>query len=355
VSGSVAERCSLVGYLVYCSIIVGFIYPVVVHWVWDPNGFLSAFNPNAMLAGMTDFAGSGVVHMTGGIAAAVAAAILGPRIGRFEEPEKFQGQSASLQVLGTFLLWFGWYGFNPGSTLFLHSEGGYYARDMARAAVTTTLSGATAACTGLFLKRMLPPALGGAGHVWDLGHTCNSLLGGLVSVTAGCSTVDPWGAILCGFVGAWVYHGASCLMRKLKVDDPLDAFAVHGSCGFWAVIAVGFLATPAYSYAPHPDSPWRLNAAGENLGADYGLFYGGRGTLFASQVVSPLIIIAWVSATSVIMFFGLKLAGIFRISEEFEIAGCDVSKHGGAAYPDIAAEIAAMKKGEIDKVQSAKA
>jgi Amt family ammonium transporter len=217
---------------------------------------------------------------------------------------------------------------------------------MARVAVTTTLSGATAATVGLFLKRLLPPALGGAGHVWDLGHTCNSLLGGLVSVTAGCSVVDPWGAILCGFVGAFVYHGASCTMRKLKIDDPLDAFAVHGSCGLWACIAVGFLATPAYSYAPAEGSPWRTNDAGEDIGVDYGLFYGGRGTLFASQVVSPLIIIAWVTTCSLIMFFGLKVAGIFRISEEFEIAGCDISKHGGAAYPDIAAEIAAMKKSE---------
>jgi len=249
-------------------------------------------------------------------------------------------------VLGTFLLWFGWYGFNPGSTLLLHSDSGAYARNMARAAVTTTLSGATAACVGLVLKRILPPSLGGAGHVWDLGHTCNSLLAGLVSITAGCSSVDPWGAILCGFVGAWVYHGASCLMRKLKIDDPLDAFAVHGASGLWGVWAVGFLATPAYSYAPAEGSSWRLNSNGDDLGPDYGLFYGGRGTLFATQIVGPLIIIAWVGTTATLMFLGLKYAGIFRISEEFEIAGCDISKHGGSAYPDISNEIAAIKAAE---------
>jgi Amt family ammonium transporter len=335
VSGAVAERCTLVGYLAYCVVIIGFIYPVVVHWVWDPNGFLSAFNANAMLGGMTDFAGSAVVHMTGGIAAAIAAAILGPRLGRFEEPHRFHGHSTPLVVLGVFLLWVGWYGFKAGSSLAQHSDGGYYLRDMARAAVTTTLSGCTAACTGLLLKRFLPKALGGGGAVWDLEHTCNSLLAGLVSVTAGCSTVDPWGAILCGFLGAWVYHGASCLMLRLKIDDPLNAFAVHGACGFWACLAVGLLATPAYAYTPAQGSPWRLNSEGLDLGPDCGLFYGGRGTLLAAQVASLLILTAWVAGCSVALFFGLKRAGIFRVSAEVEIAGCDVAKHGGPAYQDV--------------------
>merc|ERR1719446_571817 len=121
VSGAVAERCQLGAYIVYTSVITGFIYPVVVHWVWNPDGFLSAFNPDHILdAGNIDFAGSGVVHMTGGVAGLVGAAILKPRTGRFEDPTKFAAHSSPLQVLGTFLLWFGWYGFNGGSTLFIN-------------------------------------------------------------------------------------------------------------------------------------------------------------------------------------------------------------------------------------------
>merc|ERR1719310_1882094 len=196
--------------------------------------------------------------MTGGWAAMVGAKVVGPRLGRFQKgiPDAtFSGHSAALQVLGTFLLWFGWYGFNPGSTLLIHG----YARDAARAAVTTTLAAASGAVVGLYIKRLLPTRFGGSPGVWDLGHTCNSLLGGLVGIPAGTSVVTPWAALIIGFIAAWVYHGASCLMRKLKIDDPLDAFAVHGACGFWGCIAVGFF------------------AVGDYTGKDAGLFYGGVG------------------------------------------------------------------------------
>jgi len=207
VSGAVAERCQLVAYLVYSFCITGFIYPVVVHWVWDSAGFLSAANTNVdtvILTGVIDFAGSGVVHMTGGFAALVAAKVLGARLGRWEHPEEFEGHSTPLQLIGTFLLWFGWYGFNPGSTLAIHGNGS----TMARAAVTTTLSAAMGGLTGLMVKRLLPSSLGGTG-LYDIGHTCNSLLGALVGITAGCATVHPWAAILIGIIAAFVYHAAS--------------------------------------------------------------------------------------------------------------------------------------------------
>ncbi|EOD36918.1 putative ammonium transporter [Emiliania huxleyi CCMP1516] len=322
-SGAVAERCTLVGYCAYVFAIVGFVYPTVVHWVWDEHGFLSAFNKDAMLTGMVDFAGSGVVHMTGGICAFTGAFIIRPRKGRFGElPEHaFAGQSASLQVLGTFLLWFGWYGFNPGSTLALHN----YARDAARAAVTTTLSAATAATTGILLKRFAPGSCGGSPGVWDLGHTCNSLLGGLVSITAGCTTVEIWASVVIGFIGAFFYHGASCLMRRLKIDDPLDAFAVHGACGLWGCLAVGFFCTCDYSYT--------------ESGTACGVFYGGDGLLLATQIVGTVFITLWVGALSAILFSGLMAGGLLRISKEVEDAGLDNSKHGGAAYPDIATAI----------------
>eukprot|EP00965_Chrysotila_dentata_P139617 4616209-Pleurochrysis_carterae.AAC.3 len=180
VSGAVAERCNLTAYLVYTGVITGFVYPIVVHWVWDSSGFLSAGNSDNDVrwgTGVIDFGGSGVVHMTGGMAAVVSAKILGPRRGRFDENGKpnpgFMGHSTALTVLGTFMLWIGWYGFNQGSTLTLHDN----AQVSARVGVTTTLSGATAGVVGLYVKRGLPPRLGGD-HVWDLCHTCNSLLAG---------------------------------------------------------------------------------------------------------------------------------------------------------------------------------
>jgi len=319
VSGAVAERCQLGAYLVYCCVIIGFIYPVVVHWVWDTAGFLCAWNPTGMMGGMIDFAGSGVVHMTGGVAAMCAAKIVGPRLGRFEKgiPDSaFAGHSAALQVLGTFLLWFGWYGFNPGSTLMIHGV----AKDAARAAVTTTLSAASGAVTGLYIKRLLPSKYGGTPGVWDLSHTCNSLLGGLVGITAGTSIATPYGALIIGFISAWVYHGASCLMRKLKIDDPLDAFAVHGACGMWGCIAVGLFAVKEYAYC---------GAAP----CDAGLFYGGKGQLLGVQIVGVIIEFLWVSSMSTLLFLGLKLMGILRTPADVERAGMDVSKHGGHAYP----------------------
>jgi len=316
VSGAVAERCQLGAYLIYTACITGFIYPVVVHWVWDGSGFLSAFNADAVMHGCIDFAGSGVVHMTGGWAAMVGAKILGPRLGRFEEPSAFEGHSTPLVIIGTFLLWFGWYGFNPGSTLAIHG----YARDAARACVTTTLSAAAAGVLGLFIKRYMPVKMGGNG-VYDIGHTCNSLLGGLVGITAGCSTVTPACSIVIGCVAAFVYHGASCTMRKLKIDDPLDAFAVHGACGLWGVLAVGLFCRKEYSYSA-------------SVTPDAGLFMPGtRGILFGTQVVTALIEISWVVTLSAILFGLLKAAGIFRVKHDEEVAGMDSSKHGGSAYP----------------------
>jgi len=315
VSGAVAERCQLIAYMVYSFGITGLVYPVVAHWVWDVNGCLSILNDDAIMGGVIDFAGSGVVHMTGGWAALVGAKVLGPRSGRFEDPAAFEGHSTPLQAIGTFLLWFGWYGFNPGSTLLLHGA----SRDMARVAVTTTLSGSVAGITGLFVKKFMPSKLGGTGY-YELGHTCNSLLGGLVGVTAGCASVHPSGAILIGFISAFVYHFMSCAVRKLKIDDPLDAFAVHGSCGLWGCIAVGLFCVKEYSVAPKSEP-------------DAGIFMpGSRGHLLGAQIVFVLLVVLWVVTMSLCMFVPLKLLGLFRVSQEHEDLGADISKHGGAAY-----------------------
>jgi Amt family ammonium transporter len=317
VSGAVAERCQLSAYLIYTVCITGFIYPVVVHWVWDGAGFLSVGNADAWGVGCIDFAGSGVVHMTGGWAAMVAAKILGPRTGRWEKPERFEGHSTPLQIIGTFLLWFGWYGFNPGSTLALHGN----ANVAARATVTTTLAGASGGVAGLFIKYYMPTSLGGT-HVYDVGHTCNSLLAGLVGITAGCNVVSPWAAIVIGVVAAFVYHLASCTMRKLRIDDPLDAFAVHGANGAWGVIATGLFAVGSYAQDQY---------GGTQTEMDAGLFMPGTtGLLFGSQLAAVSVEIPWVVGMSFLLFTTLKLAGIFRVPMDQEEAGLDASKHGGS-------------------------
>merc|ERR1719181_473744 len=219
VSGAMAERTALTGYICYTTIITMFIYPVVVHWVWSGEGWVSAFNSDSFNKGVIDFAGSGVVHMTGGVAAICGAAIVGPRTGRFDEAKKplpMPGHSTTLQVMGTFILWLGWYGFNPGSTLGLSGTG--YARDAARVVVTTTISAASGGITVILLERFL------GDKTWSVGAVCNGILGGLVSITAGCSVTYPWSAFVIALLGGMVYFGSSkCVLYICKVDDPLDA------------------------------------------------------------------------------------------------------------------------------------
>jgi len=335
VSGAVAERAQLLAYLIYTTVITGLIYPVVVHWVWDGNGWASCFNSNTdsakgpLLGGQVDFAGSGVVHMTGGVSALVAAAVIGPRSGRFEgggrvgKPVPIKGHSSVLQVLGTFILWLGWYGFNPGSTLGITPAG--YAQAAARVVVTTTLSAAAGGITVCLLEKML------GSKTWDVGAVCNGILGGLVSITAGCSVTYPWAAAIIGVLGGFVYFGSSKMVLKImKVDDPLDAFAVHGACGFWGCIATALFSAPAFAYYGE--------LAGTDCNSDcagVGLFYG-CGCLMGVTLAALFAEIVWVGGMTFLMFFILKMAGILRVSQEVEEAGMDVSKHGGSAYEDAA-------------------
>ena len=235
-SGSIAERTQFVAYLIYSSFLTGFVYPVVSHWFWSGDGWASPVKSDNNLlfgSGAIDFAGSGVVHMVGGIAGLWGALIKGPCIGRFDRSGRsvvLRGHSASLVVLGSFLLWFGWYGFNPGSFLtILKSYGdnrGYYGQWSAvgRTVVTTTLVGCIAALTTLSSKRLL------GGH-WNVLDVCNGLLEGFAAITAGCSMVEPWATIICGFVASWVLIGCNKLAEKLKYDNPLEAAQLHGRCG----------------------------------------------------------------------------------------------------------------------------
>ncbi|KAK9919353.1 hypothetical protein M0R45_027951 [Rubus argutus] len=309
-SGSIAERTQFVAYLIYSSFLTGFVYPVVSHWFWSTDGWASPFRSNDLLfgSGAIDFAGSGVDQESAGF----------DRAGR---SVALRGHNASLVVLGTFLLWFGWYGFNPGSFLKItttYGEGGsYYGQWSAigRTAVTTTLAGSTAALTTLFGKRLL------AGH-WNVLDVCNGLLGGFAAITSGCSVVEPWAAIVCGFVAAWVLIGCNKLAEKLKYDDPLEAAQLHGGCGAWGLIFTGLFATERYVNEVYSGPS----------GRPYGLFMGGGGKLLAAQIVQILVVLGWVTVTMGPLFYGLHKLKLLRISGEDETAGMDLTRHGGFAY-----------------------
>mmetsp|Transcript_15769 Transcript_15769/g.42380 ORF Transcript_15769/g.42380 Transcript_15769/m.42380 type:complete len:464 (-) Transcript_15769:387-1778(-) len=321
VSGAVAERTKMAAYLCYSFALTAFIYPVVAHWVWASAGWISAFNANPLLGtGVIDFAGCGVVHMVGGVAALSGAWVVGPRLGRYD-PEgnliEIPGHSATLQALGTFILWVGWYGFNPGSTLAITGLG-----DVAgKTAVTTTLSAASGAvaCLGIFKMST---------HAFDLNQTLNGALAGLVSITAGCSVVEPYAAVIIGAIGALVYTGwAEFVKRKLRIDDVVDASAVHFACGAWGLLAAALFATKenyeaAYG-VPNPQY--------------YGAFYAPVGNghqMFVCAIIAIFVITAWVAGLMIPFFYALKFANLLRSPPEEEEAGMDVSKHGGSAYPD---------------------
>ena len=302
VSGAMAERTKFSSYLVYTTFISGVIYPIVVHWVWG-GGWLTDF----MGTYFHDFAGSGVVHLTGGVAAFVGAMTLGPRIGKYDEngkPLPIPGHSLMLGALGVFVLWFGWYGFNGGSTLAAVGQ------DFASVCVTTTLAAAAGAMAAMVTAWSLP------GGRPDPGLTLNGSLAGLVAITAGCAFVSNLSAVIIGLIaGVLVVFGISWI-DKLKVDDPVGAVAVHGLNGIWGLLAVGLFAI------------------------DGGLFTGGGATLLVVQAIGAVAIIAWTFVTSTIVFRTLKATMGLRVSAEEEIAGLDRVEHGASAYPEFMEQLA---------------
>mmetsp|Transcript_17288 Transcript_17288/g.42352 ORF Transcript_17288/g.42352 Transcript_17288/m.42352 type:complete len:500 (-) Transcript_17288:424-1923(-) len=313
VSGCVAERCRLEAYFVYTILLTTFIYPIVVHWVWSGTGWMSAFYINSdgerylSKNGVIDFAGSGVVHMTGGFAGLMGAIAIGPRK-YFNDPEnehKLKGHSDLLAALGVIILWMGWYGFNAGSTLGAGAGGGTYINVAAKVCVTTTISAAMGAITTMLYSRFVQ-------GYFNLTLCLNGVLAGLVSITAPCSVVEPWAAMMIGIIGSFVYIGASIGIKKAGIDDPLDAFPIHGMCGVWGVLSVGIFATRS------------------NIKRTYGFDNDAMtsGNQFRNQLICVLAISTWVSATSAGIFFPLKFAGLLRVSEEEEEEGLDASEHG---------------------------
>ena len=252
VAGTLAERCQMAAYLCYSVMLSGFVYPVIVHAVWSYNGFLSPRNVNPLFGvGMIDFAGSGVVHMTGGITAFIAAKILGARKGRFYDergtkltkPKSFPGHSIALQVLGSFILWFGWYGFNVGSTRTISSE--LDGKIAALAGVNTTLAAAAGGVASLVINLFLVERKTGEPY-FSLNYAMNGCLGGLVCITAGCALIEPWAAIIAGFIAGLLYLWFSNVLVRLCIDGAVDAIPVHMINGFWGLIVTGLFATPEH-------------------------------------------------------------------------------------------------------------
>ncbi len=298
VSGAMAERTKFSVYCIYSLVITAFIYPVSGHWIWG-GGWLSQL-------GFHDFAGSTAVHMVGGIAAFIGAIFLGPRIGKFDKngkPNAIPGHSITLGALGVFILWFGWFGFNPGSTLSATGDDSLVA--MGNIFMTTNLAaaaGATSTMVFTWLRYKKP----------DVSLTLNGALAGLVAITAGCDAVSNWGALIIGLLaGILVVLAVELLDKKLKVDDPVGAVAVHGFCGAFGTIMVGLFAV------------------------DGGLFYGGGLKLLGIQILGVVSVAIWVTVAMVILFTILNKTIGLRVSTKEELSGLDLEEHGLVnAYAD---------------------
>jgi ammonium transporter, Amt family len=280
--------------------------------------------------GAIDLAGSGPVHMTGGVCALVAAIILGPRIGRFhdadgnplDEPAEFPPHSVALQFLGTFCLWFGWYGFNPGSVLGISSTD--QGLSAALVAVNTTLSACAGACSAMFASTVVDWWFTGV-HTYDLGYTMNGCLTGLVAITAGCATVDTWAAVVIGIFAGFFYLIGSKLLIRLKIDDAVDAIPVHMVGGAWGVLATGLFSKPELM----------LRSFGQDT--HVGWFYEfSRGsanfTLMGAQICGVLFNFGWVFVVMGAYFAFLNAMGWLRIDPLEEEVGMDISRHKGAAW-----------------------
>lgn len=298
VSGAMAERTKFISYVIYSAVISLIIYPIAGHWAWG-GGWLSTLTIGGA-TGFIDFAGSTLVHSVGGWCALVGAAILGPRIGKFNEdgtPNAIPGHNIVIGALGVFILWFGWFGFNPGSTLALNDRIGHIA-------MTTNLAAAAGACVVMiltWLKYKKP----------DVSMTLNGALGGLVAITAGCNAVSMWGAIAIGVIaGVVIMVGVPFLEKVLKIDDPVGAVPVHCFCGVTGTLLVGVFAV------------------------DGGLIATGSFDLLAVQAVGVLAYAAWTLVLAFGLFMFLKHTVGLRVKKEEEIMGLDLGEHGTVGYAD---------------------
>jgi Amt family ammonium transporter len=318
-SGAMVGRTGFKGDIIYSAAVSGFIYPIFGHWAWGPGGWLG--NTMGWFHGLTgnavfrDFAGSTVVHTVGGFIALAGCIALGPRLGR-----KFKrdgggptpAHDLTIGAIGGVILWFGWYGFNPGSTLSAMDYAG-----IGRVAMNTTIAACAAGLTGVFF---VYPRF----KKWDLGMSCNGLLGGLVAITAPCYWVSPAGAIWIGAIAGVIVPLGVDLLEYLRIDDPIGAVAVHGFAGIWGTLSVGLFATGHFG-VPGAD------------GADTttlvkGLLYGGGLDQLKAQAIGSGACVVIVTAVALAVMYAVHLTKTLRVSRDGELEGLDIHEHGTPAY-----------------------
>ncbi len=334
-SGAMIGRTDFVGDLIYSFGVSGFIYPIIGHWAWGPDGFLATmgatgfFLPSLGL-GFHDFAGSTVVHTIGGMVAFAGAIVLGPRLGRKFKRDgggPMMPHDLTIAASGGLLLWFGWYGFNPGSTLSAMDFEG-----IGRVAANTTLAACAAGLTAMFTAYFMSKK-------WDVSFTVNGFLAGLVAITCPCYWVSPLGSILLGGVaGVIVVFGVE-LLEWLRIDDPIGAVPVHGICGIWGTLSLGLFAAGKYG-ATGPLAP-------DNTAPLTGLFYGGGMTVLKAQFIGSAIITVSTFAVAYVMMYLINAMGMLRVSREGELHGLDLYEHGISAYPEYVISALGSPSGQL--------
>lgn len=311
-SGAMLGRTGFLGDLLYSVGVSGFIYPILGHWAWGPDGWLVA-------KGFLDFAGSTVVHTIGGFIALSGAIALGPRLGRVFKRDGGglpPGHDLILASIGGVILWFGWFGFNPGSTL-----GAMDAQGIGRVATNTMLAACAGGLTSLLYA--FP-----RGKTWDCGIMVNGFLAGLVAITCPCYWVSPTGAVILGGIAGMIVVMGIDFIEWLRIDDPVGAVAVHGICGIWGTLSLGLFACGKYGITG-------------NMGPDdskpiAGLFYGGGMGQLINQIIGSVSITVGTFVVAMALMYAVKATGLLRVSKEGEEEGIDYHEHGGSAYPEFA-------------------
>jgi Amt family ammonium transporter len=303
--GAMAERTKLWVYFAF-SAVYAVIYSIVAHWIWGANGWLADL-------GMQDFAGSTVVHYQGALAGLAGALLLGPRIGKFDadgKPNAIPGHNMAFVTLGVIILWFGWFGFNPGSTLGVDfPEVGFFSY----VALNTNVAAAAGVlgavlCAWLVIRKP------------DLSMMLNGAIGALVAITAACAFVAPWAALVIGAVAGGIVVLGILLVERLKIDDPIGAIAAHGLAGVWGTLSLGFLAAPSLV---------------DRVGiGEAGLLYGGGVRQLGVQALGLLAVGAFTFTAAFAVLWAMKVTAGIRVDAEVETAGLDVSEHGMWGYPE---------------------
>ena len=321
-SGAMIGRTGFVGDLLYSICVTGFIYPVIGHWAWGPDGWLANmgsagnFFPSLGM-GFHDFAGSTVVHTIGGFIALAGAIVLGPRLGRTFKRDgggPMLPHDLTIAVSGGLILWFGWYGFNPGSTLSAMDFVG-----IGRVATNTTLAACAAGLTSIIYGYLMTKK-------WDASFTTNGFLAGLVAITCPCYWVSPTGSVLLGGIaGVLVILGVE-LLEWLRIDDPIGAVPVHGFCGIWGTLSLGLFACGKYG-ATGPISP-------DNSAPLAGLFYGGGLQVLKAQLIGSAFVTVATFSVAMVVMLAVNAIGMLRLPAEMETYGMDLHEHGISAYPE---------------------